>query len=105
MKRLMIQGNSDKIIERPPFVKLLGLQVLSIGENSATMSLPFKDDLVGNLRLPALHGGVTAAFIDHCSGLCAWSTLRDPHQTLSTVDIRVDYLSPASVPPFFDTPS
>jgi uncharacterized protein (TIGR00369 family) len=85
----------NEMIERPPFVKLLGIKVLSIGENRATMGLPFKDDLVGNLRLPALHGGVAAAFIDHCSGLCAWSTLRDPHQTLSTVDLRVDYLSPA----------
>lgn len=61
------------------------------------MILPFKPELIANLRLPALHGGVTASLIDHCSGLCAWSTLRDPHQTLSTVDIRVDYLSPAYV--------
>jgi acyl-coenzyme A thioesterase PaaI-like protein len=59
------------------------------------MALPFKHDLVGSLRIPALHGGVAATFIDHCSGLCAWSVLRDPHQTVSTIDLRVDYLSPA----------
>lgn len=71
------------------------MKVISIEENKASMSLDFHNDLVGNLRIPSLHGGVTATFIDHCSGLCAWSTLRDPYQTVSTVDLRVDYLSPA----------
>mmetsp|Transcript_11723 Transcript_11723/g.17762 ORF Transcript_11723/g.17762 Transcript_11723/m.17762 type:complete len:189 (+) Transcript_11723:52-618(+) len=81
--------------ERPPFIKLFGPKVDSLSKNKVSMSLEFKEEFVGNLRMPCLHGGVAATLIDHCSGMCAWSTLSDPHSTVSTVDLRIDYLLPA----------
>ena len=51
-----------------PFNRLLGMQVEELADGFARMSLPFKEDLIGDMRRPALHGGVTAALMDTCGG-------------------------------------
>jgi acyl-coenzyme A thioesterase PaaI-like protein len=81
--------------ERPPFMKVVTPKIQHLSENKASMALEFKEDYIGNLRIPCLHGGVVTTLVDHCSGFCAWSTLRDPSTSVSTVDIRVDFLAPA----------
>lgn len=46
-----------------PYVQFLGIQFERRGDE-LTAVLPFKDDLIGNPLLPALHGGATAAFLE-----------------------------------------
>ncbi len=46
-----------------PYISFLGIQFDRRGDE-LTAVLPFRDDLVGNPMLPALHGGVTAAFLE-----------------------------------------
>ncbi|SIT08972.1 Acyl-coenzyme A thioesterase PaaI, contains HGG motif [Roseivivax lentus] len=46
-----------------PYIQTLGLQFDRRGDE-LTGILPFKDDLIGNPILPAIHGGVTAAFLE-----------------------------------------
>jgi uncharacterized protein (TIGR00369 family) len=58
--------------------------------------LPVREDLIGDIRRPALHGGVLSALIDTAGGMAAWSALGD-HESVSTVDLRVDYLEPAGL--------
>lgn len=43
----------------------------------------------------AFHGGVAATIVDHAGGFVAWSSLSNPRLTVSTVDLRIDYLAPA----------
>ena len=69
-----------------------------------TAVLPFKESLIGNPRLPALHGGATAAFLEIAAMIeLAWSTLWDgveaegalpegPLRLPKTIDFTVDYL-------------
>ena len=83
----------------PPFAKFLGLQVKEAGGGHLLCSLPFKRDFVGNMALPALHGGVIASVIDHVGGFAAWTTLTDSKETLSTIDLRIDYIKPAPCKP------
>ena len=58
--------------------------------------LPVRPDFVGDFRRPALHGGVLSTVIDTAGGMAAWPALA-PGETVSTVDLRVDYLEPAGL--------
>ena len=77
-----------------PFNRLLGLKVKGLGDGKATVEIPFREELVGDILRPAQHGGVIAAAIDAAGGLAAFTKL-SAEDRLSTVDMRVDYLHPA----------
>ena len=51
---------------------------------------------MGDFRRPALHGGVLSSLIDTAGGVAAWSAL-GPGESVSTVDLRVDFLEPAGL--------
>ena len=76
-----------------PFNGLLGLRWVEIGDGEVRVELPFRPELVGNPEIPALHGGVISATLDTTGGLAVWSKAR-PHDRVSTIDLRVDYLRP-----------
>ena len=79
-----------------PFVKdVLGLKVLELRPGYLKMTMEMKPIFVGNPKSKVLHGGVLAAALDHVGGFAAWSNLTDPLAIVSTVDLRIDYLSPA----------
>jgi uncharacterized protein (TIGR00369 family) len=82
--------------EQVPFNRLLGIRGESVGHGRAVLGLPVRDEHVGDPRRPALHGGVLSSLIDTAGGLAAWSAL-SAHETVSTVDLRVDYLEPAGL--------
>jgi uncharacterized protein (TIGR00369 family) len=46
-----------------PYARFLGVQ-LEDGEGGPVCVMPFRDDLVGNAALPAVHGGVVGAFLE-----------------------------------------
>lgn len=95
----------QSLIEGVPFIRFLGVGFERHGDE-LTAVLPYADKLIGNPRLPALHGGATAAFLEIAaiielgwSGL--WQKIEDPAQhnvELSrfkmpkTIDFTVDYL-------------
>ncbi len=79
-----------------PFNRFLGVKVDLLEEGETTLRIPYKPELVGDFRRPALHGGVASALADAAGGLAVWSTLGDG-DTVSTIDLRVDYLRPGAV--------
>ncbi len=80
-----------------PFNKLVGMKVTVLGEGHAAIRVPFKPELIGDQRRPALHGGVLSALIDAAGGAAAFTRVNLPGDTLSTLDMRVDYLRPAKL--------
>lgn len=70
-------------------------KVSSLEADHLTLSLPFRPEFVGNTIVPCLHGGTIAAMFDHTAGFCAWSALESSRDTVSTIDLRIDYLQPA----------
>ncbi len=76
-----------------PFNRLLGLVLDELREGYCKMSVPFRDELIGDPARPALHGGVLSAVIDTCGGAAIWTQCEEG-DVLSTVDLRVDYLRP-----------
>ena len=51
------------LVDRLPFAAFLGIRFDRRGDE-LTAILPFDDKLIGNPALPALHGGVTASFLE-----------------------------------------
>ncbi len=81
-----------------PFNKLLGLRCLEINDGDVRVELPYRPDLVGNPEIPALHGGAISSTLDTTGGLAVWSQA-GPHDRVSTIDLRVDYLRPGRAEP------
>ncbi|MGB0438810.1 MAG: PaaI family thioesterase [Paracoccaceae bacterium] len=91
-----------------PYIQFLGIQFDRRGDE-LTALLPFDDKLIGNPFLPAIHGGVTAAFLEVTAIISlSWSFLwkdfesgaidvaqleaADLPRLPKTVDFTVDYL-------------
>ena len=53
----------NALVEDVPYIQYLGIQFERRGDE-LTAVLPFREDLIGNPLLPALHGGATAAFLE-----------------------------------------
>ena len=84
--------------EKIPFNKLMGLKLVEAKGGEAVMRFEFRPELIGNYELGILHGGVISAALDVIG---AWAVLsafleEGPLLGIGTVDLRVDYLRPAS---------
>jgi uncharacterized protein (TIGR00369 family) len=79
--------------EHVPFNKLLGIRGESVGSGRAVLLLPVREEHLGDVRRPALHGGVVSSLIDTAGGMAAWSALA-AGESVSTVDLMVDFLEP-----------
>ncbi len=76
-----------------PFNRLLGMQVLHIGDGEATIRLPYRDDFIGDITKPAIHGGVISALLDTTGGAAVFTQVAIGDR-ISTIDLLVDYLRP-----------
>ena len=96
------------LVEGVPYINFLGIAFERRGDE-LTALLRFDEKLIGNPMLPAIHGGVTAAFLETAAIIeLSWSMLWDDiengridaetlsHDTLprlpKTIDFTVDYL-------------
>ena len=78
------------VLEKIPYAQFLGVEVAQQGNEVITV-LPFAEHLIGNERLPAIHGGVIGALLEVTSVLqllFETSCARLP----KTVDVNFDYL-------------
>ena len=69
------------LVHGVPYIQFLGVEFDRRGDE-LTAVLPFADKLIGNPILPALHGGVTAAFLEITAVIClSWATLWEEIET------------------------
>jgi len=75
-----------------PYARFLGMTADLAGDEM-TAILPFADHLVGNTRIPALHGGVLGAFMEMTA--LAQLSIREPlERQPRTIDVTIEYLRP-----------
>lgn len=80
-----------KILKQVPYAGYLDIRLHNSGR---LLELPFRQELVGNARLPALHGGVVAGFAEASAML--WILLREGEiKVPNPIDFSVDYLRSA----------
>ena len=81
------------IVNGSPFGRFLGIET-QVDERGVLAILPIRDDLIGNVMLPAMHGGCVAAFLEiTCQLQVALET--GAIAPARTIDISVEYLRPA----------
>jgi uncharacterized protein (TIGR00369 family) len=81
------------LIATSPFGRFLNIET-QIDDRGLITILPVRDHLVGNVMLPALHGGSVAAFLEIA---CLLELARETNTTAPAraIDISVEYLRPA----------
>lgn len=81
--------------EQIPFNRYLGLKVAEIRSGFAILVLPFRPEFVGDPFRPALHGGTISMLADTAGGSAVFAA-SEMEDRISTIDLRVDYLLPAT---------
>lgn len=105
----VVRSRRDAALERlagsVPYARFLGIRFDRRGDE-LTAILPFRDGLIGNPVLPALHGGATASLLELAAQVeLAWGALwhaveggtpvdEAPIRLPRTIDFTVDYLRP-----------
>jgi len=89
------------LISRVPYIAFMGF-IFDRRGDELTGIMPYRDDLIGNPMLPALHGGATAAFLEttaiiELSWAMMWNDMEAGRETSAlrlpkTIDFTVDYL-------------
>ena len=83
-------GNYDEVIEQIPYAKLLGVQMREEG-GQPLFILPFDQRNIGNVHLPALHGGAIGGFLENAALLhLVWA--RESADVPRTIDFSLDFL-------------
>ncbi|MBI5443726.1 MAG: PaaI family thioesterase [Deltaproteobacteria bacterium] len=77
------------------FIRELGIELVSASPGEAATRLAVVDRFLQQDGF--VHAGVVATLADHTGGASAW-TLVKPHQTVLTVEFKVNFLNPARGP-------
>jgi uncharacterized protein (TIGR00369 family) len=80
----------EPLVRLVPYARFLGVQV-AVHDGQPCSHLPFRPELIGNRTLPALHGGVTAAFMENAALLHLLLQL-DEDRVPKSIDFSLDYL-------------
>lgn len=84
----MTRGEAQALVDRGPYLRWLGVRVLTFEENSVEVKASWREDWVANPSLQQTHGGILAALIDFAADFALV-----PHlgRMVPTIDMRVDY--------------
>jgi len=82
--------NAAEALALMPYAKFLGVEVRE-NEAGLLFVLPFREDLIGNRWLPALHGGVVGAFLELVA-TGALFTQTEQGRVPKPIDFNVDFL-------------
>lgn len=86
-------GEVDALLRAIPYARLLGLSSTREGED-VILRMPYRDDLVGNARLRAIHGGALGALLEFAAIaqlMCVAELVAFP----KIVNVTVEYLRTA----------
>lgn len=90
LKKVHETGDFTAIIELVPYMRLLGMQG-RLNDGEIRFTLPFADYNIGNMMIPALHGGVIGGFMESAA-LLHLVAVRDSLGLPKTIDFSIDYL-------------
>src|SRR5690606_25608453 len=84
-----------RFIQGTPQMMDIGLEATRLETNRASMSMPPRPDWMGDPARDLMHPGAITVLADSCCGL-AVATALETQVTFATLDLRMDYLRPAS---------
>jgi uncharacterized protein (TIGR00369 family) len=86
---------NEAFMQLVPHNRALGLVFERFARAEAVVTLPYDARLVGNPDTGVLHGGAISSLLDACCGAAVFMALDTP-QPIATLDLRIDYLKPAT---------
>jgi len=87
------QGDFMPLVACVPYAGYLDFRIALV-DGIPQLHLPFRRSLIGNPKLPALHGGVVAAFMENSALLHLMLTI-DEDRVPKSIDFSIDYLRSA----------
>ena len=94
--------------EMIPFNRVLGLKITSLKADGVKGRIDMRPELIGHFISQRLHGGVISGGLDAMAGVAVMAAIGARHMDepplqrlhrfgkLGTIDLRIDYLRPAS---------
>lgn len=78
--------------EEIPLHKFLGIELLEMKQGFGKVRVPFRNEVMGDVRRRRWHGGIIATVMDSVGGFAAGTHLTSFEDKIATIDIRIDYL-------------
>lgn len=85
----------SSVISQMPYARALNMAVETCNDGKAVVSMPYADHLIGDPETGVIHGGAVSALMDTCAGAAVMSHPKASILT-ATLDLRIDYMRPAS---------
>lgn len=94
--------------EMIPFNRVLGVKITALKADGVTGRIAMRPELIGHFVSNRLHGGVISAGLDAMAGVAVMAAIGARHMDesplqrlhrfgkLGTIDLRIDYLRPAT---------
>ena len=86
---------AEQFIQAIPHSKALGMKLVDLGDGYAVIEMPYDERFVGDPETGVIHGGAVSALMDTCCG-AAVMTHPDAPMSTATIDLRIDYMRPAT---------
>lgn len=85
----------ETFLKRIPHNSFLGLAPVRRDGSEVVLRLPYREELIGEPTARILHGGAVTAALDATAGGAVFYAL-DEKRRVATLDLRIDYLKPAT---------
>ena len=88
-------AQAEMFLRGLPHFEILKLELIAMDVGYCQMRLPYQQDFVGDPQTGWVHGGVVTTLLDSVGGLAVFASLQRM-QPVATLDLRIDYLKPAT---------
>jgi uncharacterized protein (TIGR00369 family) len=92
----LLESLKKTYIDGTPHMRDIGLQIVSIDASRGTMLLPPRADFLGDPQRGLMHAGPLIVLADSACGIAVGAALQSRSITYATLDLRLDWLRPAS---------
>jgi uncharacterized protein (TIGR00369 family) len=86
--------NRSEFVDAVPHCRELGMRCVSVAACTATVMIPYREELVGDPSRGVVFGGVITTLLDQAGGVATLCSLPEI-AAIATIDLRVDYLRAA----------
>ncbi|MAG31759.1 MAG: thioesterase [Deltaproteobacteria bacterium] len=86
--------NRNEVVDSVPHCVAIGMKCVRLDRRTATLMIPYRDDLVGDPNRGVVFGGVITTLLDQTGGAATLCSLSE-FSSMATIDLRVDYLRAA----------
>ena len=89
----IIDRLNQEFVQRTPHMREIGARITAVARGRGSMTLPARDEWLGDPLRAQLHPGALTVLADSTCGLAVGTALSE-HAPYATLDLRMDYLRP-----------